>query len=237
MDDGKLSFGIEKILNHLPSLRVLSLSTSMQNDQWKDVTSFGRLKCLKKLYLNAFSTEQMERILNALREGNVQLERLRMRGFKCFEDFYGLVDELCEHKTVESVQINEINDDYLMRITQSLKHLNEFETSSTKVSMIGVRKALTEAIHMKKAMFSIGLTGNWDVDIDDLHAIQELQKTRGIDLKVIVNDTRDLSEVNERTFQYKYIMSLFYFFCCVAVNNIFFFDFSISIAKHMSTGV
>ena len=109
----------------------------------------------KKLYLNAFSTEQMERILNALREGNVQLERLRMRGFKCFEDFYGLVDELCEHKTVESVQINEINDDYLMRITQSLKHLNEFETSSTKVSMIGVRKALTEAIHMKKATATI----------------------------------------------------------------------------------
>lgn len=197
----RLSFGIDTILRYLPNLQLLALSSSTQNHQWSNVACFGKLRSLDTLLFDSFCVEHMKRILGALRDGNVELKRLKVVRTQSYDDYDGLTDFLCGYKSIAYLQVNHINDRHLLCMARSMPLIG-FQTFSSRVTINGIRHALEQATHLKKATFYLGIPVG-GVDMEDLKTINTLHETRGIELTVQLNDIGDRCEVNALSYQHR----------------------------------
>lgn len=170
-------FCVASILSHLSNLKALNLRFV---GQVRDAECFRLLKKLRSLQLNAFIDAE-QTILNELIAGEVQLERLQLH-----IDRYSnvpLTDLICQITSINWLEIDSIDDGSLSRIIQNLEHLTEIHISSSKLTIGGIRHALDQSTVLRTANIHARRI-NQTIDTEDINAIDELRKSRPIDLDI-----------------------------------------------------
>lgn len=160
--------------------------------QVNGVFNFGQLKYLKSLRLEGYTFEDMQRILNELIAGNVQLERLELD--YAHNNNAELLNTICQMKSIKSLAMKSINDSSLMLLTQNLVHLTEIYISGG-VTFRGIRHALEQSTQLTIASIT-SISFDDTVNRNNLNAIDELRKNRSIYLRVRMMYEDDLSEVS-----------------------------------------
>lgn len=184
LDNIGMPFDLD-FLRHLPNLKVLVLHSQCVRYQ-----SFGQLRYLKSLHLRS---EDIQRILNELIAGNVQLERLDLSGEH--DNSIEIVNLICQMKSINWLQVNSIDDRSLTRIIESLEHLSEIAIDLSTVTIKGIRHALEHSTHLTKArIHSIPIDDT--IDGGDINAIDEMRRNRPIDLSINIEIYEHLIEVS-----------------------------------------
>lgn len=90
-----IDFAIDRLLMYLPNIHTMSVFSDYKEYDLVDVTCFQRMERLKSMEFTAvFSLKNLKRIFNALISGQVQLERLDLRGLSADSE---LIDLICRH--------------------------------------------------------------------------------------------------------------------------------------------
>lgn len=186
-----MTFNIKYILRHLPNLIILSLE--LQEYDCNDVEYFKKLKHLKSLRFKSIRIEQLQRILNKLVAGRVQLERLELNG--CTGNNNEMLNTLCRIKSINWLQIHSINDSSLIPIIRNLENLAEIHIKQAAVTIRGVRHALENANQLTKATFQTAPPDRI-IDISDIDAIAEVRKNRSMDVKLQIRIYEHLTQVS-----------------------------------------
>lgn len=146
-----------------------------------DFTCFRRFSSLKSLVLSFYHDEPKQHIFDALlSSGNVQLESLKL--VDVCQKSGSLTESICQMRSIKCLQINNITDASLLRIVQEIEPLSEIESISYGMTIRGIREALEQSRNLTKVRIH-KLSAAEPID-SNLDAINELRKTRHIDLMI-----------------------------------------------------
>lgn len=183
----EMTFGIGHILHHLPNLKALNLKVAISKANWDGLACFEMLTKLKSLQLQYFGYERIQRIVNAMVDGNVELERFESNGIH--GDNFKLVDSICQMKSIKCIEIYAIDDESLSRLTENLKHLSEIHIQRSDVTLTGIRHALEQSKSLTKARFHTQPADN-AVLHSEIITIDEMRKNQFIDLQIRIEDVQ-----------------------------------------------
>lgn len=186
-----ISLGIDlcTMIRHLPNLVVLNVSSyNSHRDPYRGafvdllgdgIECFQQMTHLRSLTLS-HRTPEIERILEALVAGGVQLERLDVA--EAFS--HRQVDLICRLTSLQWLRIYDMYDEGFERLFTELENLTEIDIKWTNAPMSSIRMAL-QSTHVARVAMHVPL---YDEDIahGDIYAINELRTSRSIDLRMVI---------------------------------------------------
>lgn len=178
---------IARILQHLPHLQDLNIQRSGYKPcENEDKIHISRLKHLKRLRIRSFfPIETVSFILQALLDGNVQLETLILR----YLDVDEIIDAVCKMQGVTKLEMDHVNAQHIIRLIGEMQKLNEIIFESSEINYEVIRDALKITPNSMKATFVNNKmgdnTGNIEpLDMTVFEEIDTIRRERNIELIV-----------------------------------------------------
>lgn len=179
--------GIGCIVRHLPELCELGLDRITFGEHTiNDAFHIARLEQLKTLRIRIRDDRSTALlILQALHSGRVQLDCFSLDGFI---DDDGLIDAICQLKSIRRLKIDRLNEVYLMRLVHELTHLEHIIVDCERLPFHIIRDALRIALRLTRAKFKIRnpiFSAVWPKE-EIIREIDEIKRERRVELNVVL---------------------------------------------------
>lgn len=148
----KFNGGIDRILEHLPNLEELDDSqTCFESEKSETFACFAQLKHLKRYACYFRRFESISFILNALHEGQVNLEELSL--YQILNRADNLIDALCRLKSLRKLgPCGGFSDQHFIRLVRELSNLQSIDVFSVHSGNV-IPKILRQGKQLKEAYF------------------------------------------------------------------------------------
>lgn len=176
-------FSTARILQHLPDLQDLDMHRcGFEQYDVEDKVHYARLKHLKRLRIRSlFDIKTVSLILQALLEGEVQLETLILKYLEVDE----FIDDVCRMQTVTKLEMDTVNGQHIIRLIEEMQNLKEIIFESRKINYENIRDALKITPNNKKITFRVEQRESIEpIDVRLFEEIDTIRRERNIRLAV-----------------------------------------------------
>lgn len=196
----------------MPNLQELNLErTGYKDCEPDEAIHISQLKQLKKMRIRSLSKTTVSFMLQALVEGDVQLDSLTLENI----DVNKIIDDICKMQSVKHLKIGNSDENHVLRLSQELKNLEKVEFDSWNITFDVIRDVMKEPKQFTAATFKLCDKNIERFDGNLFDEIDALKQASTTELKVeFTLFERKLKEIPLHEVNF----FIFYFVCAAGGN-------------------